>query len=514
MLLQKFTRFTEWAVGPYAHSDICLGIHYREQAFTVARVEKKGDRYETTFLQDIPIDVSSETDDDNENGSNQTRALESLHRSLTTLAGDPLVSSVTHLPVVLALDGSLYHTQAHHSDFADPKQIEQTLRFDIEEDALLDSEAVFLCYQKLPTTGAGSDILVFSTPRDTVEQLASGFEQNQLDSLAMVPDVVGWLHYLTHREQLPPDESALVLGRSRDNLYLLITDQRHQPLQLRCFSCPGEEDLVRLVTSEVRRTLALLPGDTCPTQLLLHREGLPESFIKLLARDLDMPIGQLEETNILRAFAEGVALGWLNRQTTADFRSDGFLPRTLEKVQKKAWLSLSAMTTALFLVLLMVLNLHSSQHEQCITDANNEMLAVFQETYPNEKPPPFEKIRKSLSARLKNLKENNQVPSSQKLAESAGSTFYLLLESLDSLPPKFDLALDTVRVGNNTVDLSGTVANIEDQVKLDEAFNQNDRFIIDKWSLNIASTNRRTFNMSLRIKQDEPEAASGNRRRK
>ena len=127
MLSQKFAKFAEWAAGPYAHTDTCLGIHYREQAITSVRVEKRGETFELTFLEDIPNRIPNEREDANDHTqSNTDPSLEAPAQSLRTLANDPLISSVAQMPVVLSLDGSLYHTQNHHSDFDDPKQIEQT----------------------------------------------------------------------------------------------------------------------------------------------------------------------------------------------------------------------------------------------------------------------------------------------------------------------------------------------------------------------------------------------------
>ena len=85
------------------------------------------------------------------------------------------------------------------------------------------------------------------------------------------------------------------------------------------------------------------------------------------------------------------------------------------------------------------------------------------------------------NAKKKELQINSQHQSSQALSGSSSHTFYLLMEALDSLPVKFDLAIDTMRVGKNSVDLSGTVPNTQDQVTLDEAFQANGRFVIDKW---------------------------------
>lgn len=492
------SKFMDWAVGPYGQSEMCLGLYYDEQAVKAVRVEKQDQGYRIFPLNEVKVAAATESSDETEDAELEEAVLPNLAAALQSLAADPALSHGPTLAPLLALDSCLYHTQLYHSDFENSLQIDQTLSFDVEEDSLFDSESTFLCYKKLPTASEGSDLLVFSTQREGFENLTTCFEQNELDCLSIEPDCVSWHHYLTSQGQLASDEAAMVLGRSEKNLYVLITNNEQEPVFLRSYYCPIEDDISETLVGELRRCLTLIPQDQHPTKLWIHRGGFSGNQIKRLEEDLSFSATALDEPDIGRAFAAGVAIGWLEKNASVDFRKDSLVPVTFQRVEKKAWLGLSAVATVFFVFILFVVKLHSHQSYVVSRDAQEAMLSTFQLAYPGQNPP-LERIPRIIGGRLRTLQTSNQQQSSQTLASSSSHTFYLLIEALDSLPSKFDLAIDTMRVGNNGVDLSGSVANIDDQVKLDEAFKQDGRFIIDKWDLGLASSNRRSFNMSLRV---------------
>jgi hypothetical protein len=500
--------FTQWAVGPYGQSDESLGIYYNEKRLTAVHVKKQGKSFQVASLDTINLPESESIADGEESEQSQ---VSSLAHALETLNANPDIREKKRLSTHLALDAGLYNMQHHHSDFKDSTQINQTLRFDIEEEALLDSESVFLCYKKLPTQGPGQDSIVFSVARDEMRRLTTCFEQNELDCLSVEPNGVAWMHFLECQESLPLNEPALVLGRTGKNLYFLITDRQHQLVLFRSYYYSDESDTMGGLMSELRRCLAGVPQDQQPKKLWMHRDGFYDDHISQFNDNLSLSVHLLAETDIDRAFAAGAGLGWFYKNEEEDFRNDGLVPATFEQVKKKAWLGLSAATTLLLIFLVFVMHLHHRQYQATIEFAEEAILSTWELTYPGRKLPKSKsRIPSTLAGALNQLKINNQNQSSQDLAGSSSHTFYLLMGALDSLPVKFDLVIDKLRVGKNSVDLSGTVPNTQDQISLDEAFQANGRFIIDKWNFVESSSNRRSFSMSLRI--NNPSKTESKRR--
>ncbi|MCH9022585.1 MAG: hypothetical protein IID32_07450, partial [Planctomycetes bacterium] len=87
------------------------------------------------------------------------------------------------------------------------------------------------------------------------------------------------------------------------------------------------------------------------------------------------------------------------------------------------------------------------------------------------------------------------------LANSASHTLTLVLQAFDSLPAKFDLAIDSIRLTGKSVNLSGSVPNMVSHVELDKAIEAKSNLTIDNWDFTGQNNLRRTFNMSLTVIQ-------------
>jgi len=234
----------------------CLGVHYTRTSITAVLVEKQGNQWQCTDELTLPV----EPDPANSQDQNQTNdAPTPLQTTLLQLADRMQPTGRRLHPVTLAIDGALYNTQMHHSDFNDLRQVQQTLRFDIEDDFAIDAESVYLCYEKIPPSENGTDLLVYTIDKHTAQNLLDQFEHARLDPLVAEPDMVSWLHYLKDRSLLPADQGALIAGRSVDTLYLLVLNADHQPLVARSYYCTDSAHALETLQCEANRSLAVLP---------------------------------------------------------------------------------------------------------------------------------------------------------------------------------------------------------------------------------------------------------------
>jgi len=259
----------------------CLGVHYTRTSITAVLVEKRDSQWLCADELTLPVEPNPPG---NQDKNQPDDAPDPLQTTLAQLADRMQPTGRRLHPVALAMDGALYNTQLHHSDFKDLRQIRQTLRFDIEDDFAIDADSVFLCYEKIPPSDDGTDLLVHTIDKNIAQNLLNQFEQARLDPLIAEPDVVSWLHYLKDRSLLPPDQGALVAGRSTDTLYLLVLDADHQPLLSRSYYCTDSAAALETLQCEANRSLAVLPPPTNASTPL----GPP----RRVRRKTNEPIGQ------------------------------------------------------------------------------------------------------------------------------------------------------------------------------------------------------------------------------
>jgi len=477
----------------------CLGVHYTRTSITAVLVQKRDNQWHCADERILPVEPDPPSSQDQNQPDD---APTPLQITLAQLADRMQPTGRRLHPVALAMDSALYNTQMHHSDFNDIRQVRQTLRFDIEDDFAIDAESVYLCYEKIPSSEDGIDLLVHTIDKNTAQNLLNQFEHARLDPLIAEPDMVSWLHYLKDRSLLPADQGALVAGRSVDTLYLLVLNADHQPLMSRSFHCTDSAHALQTLQREANRSLAVLPPHQMPQHLLFHLDGFTEKQLNQLAKTLSVQPRSLPDNHITKAFAAGVALGWLKKLSKTDFRSDGCPPQTAVREKHRALFGFSAALTCLLLALIAVMQSHTKDYQNTIDNVEKRMVQAYELTHPGLKkldPKNIIKIPSILRGKLNDLHNKSQNQATPALANSASHTLTLVLQAFDSLPAEFDLAIDSIRLTGRSVNLSGSVPNIVSHVKLDKVIEAHSNLTIEKWDFTGQSGARKTFNMSLTV---------------
>ena len=96
------------------HTKNCLGIHYTRTSITAVLMKKKDNQWLCADDLTLPVEPApASTLDQNQTDDAPTP----LQTTLAHLA-ERMQPTQRHLhPVALAIDGTLYNTQMHHSDF-------------------------------------------------------------------------------------------------------------------------------------------------------------------------------------------------------------------------------------------------------------------------------------------------------------------------------------------------------------------------------------------------------------
>ena len=483
----------------------CIGIHYCTAGLTGVVVEDS--RGGPHLCQTIKLAVESGA-----SAKPEVAALEQLV--------DQLKQQREKLPpAALSLASEFYQSQFHHSEFSDPKQLRQTLRFDVEEEFMIEAEAAAICYQRLPQAESGSDLIVHIAARDHLTQVLPEFDEAGIDALIAQPDLASWLTYIKQHKQLPADQPVLLLGRTAEAMYILILDDRRQPILARSYHCNSDEHARATLTCELQRSLALLGPQQAPTTVLYHPDGFTPEQIEAVRNATNLPCSPLAESDITQAFAAGAATAWLNEDTPADFRADHMPPRSLITANRKALFGLSAAISILLLAILIVAKAHRANYADIEHDAKVAVADAWKQTNPRERiPRNLAQISGLLHKQLNELKARSSTQAAQTLPTSAGHILMLLLDRLDTLGKGFDLQIKAmnINVKAGTVILSGAVPNLEDMEQLVTVFTNpqsplafvNWEFDQDGTGTKGDPTNKVAFTMPLRVRAGSPKASS------
>jgi hypothetical protein len=464
----------------------CLGIHYCPNGAAAVLVKKQGDKFSTVSAFKIVTNGSA-------SGTSPTELLEQLARQVHQKHSR--IASVS-----LALGSRLYQTLFCHTHFTENRQLKQTLRFDIEEDIASDSENLTLCYYKLPLSGPGSDLLVYTLDRDKIQELLPCFEQVNLDALRAEPDVTAWQHYLSHQEDIAHAEPSVFVAWAFSSLYILVLDADRRAILTRSFVCASASQAHEVLLTELQRSLAPLPEAQQPKHLFYHSGSFTKDQIRQIETRLSIPCRSLSEVDAVSAFAAGAAIGWLAKQDAPDFRRDHLPSKTYLSARNKALYGLSAALVCLLLSLLFVLNAHTDKYKQRYEEADAQMNRAYTSVF-GKKPAGSVDIPPAIRNKHRRLRSASRSQSNEALSDSASHTFLLMMQALARLGENFDLKIDILRLTPKDVRLAGSIPNLEEFEKLNNAISQQPALNVSNWDFDpteqVEDKTRREFNMTV-----------------
>lgn len=472
--------------------DYCLGIHYPGAGITAVLLRK--DRHHAQRTAVYRVSCSKDNRQEELAG-----LMELLNEQLKA-------DSRTKPPSALALGGSFYQSQFHHSEFSDARQIRQTLRFDVEEDFAANAENLALSFQYVPCPGPGADLIVHTLDREKIQELLPHFDRAGLDALRAEPDIAAWEHYLKDHPDLPGDEPLLAVAWTAGVLYTLVLDQDRQTVLARTYLCSTSAYAHEILAQELKRSLLQLPDNKQPRRLLYHSGSFTRDQINQLQRQFNLNFQPLEEPDAAVAFAAGAALSYFNSKSNADFRTDGLPPRTLVVAQHRALYGLSGAVCALFLALIIVFHAYTGHYLQESADAQQRLEQAYCDTNVGQKPPRGTNVVRRLRTQLNRLRSESRSRTSRMLPGSASHTLTLILQALDTLPFDFDLQFKSLTISEDTATIRGSVADLEQRVELDNAIRIHPQLQRGNWDFILVKqgdTTRRNFSASINVIKSE-----------
>ncbi|MBN1765712.1 MAG: hypothetical protein JW860_10675 [Sedimentisphaerales bacterium] len=506
----------------------CLGIHYTNSQITAVLTEKVG----TDFRLEPTLRISSDNttvpglnllhqESENPAPGNQSDA--SVDPEQSCLLIDKISRTIHNTytrvsPISLALGGSFYQSQSHHSQFTQTQQIDETLRYDIEEDFAIDSDNIALCYKKKASPENdledGSDLLVFTSDRKILTDILNRFEQADLDALTTEPDCVSWLHFLQSRNvcsKLSAEQSLIAAGWTSENLYILVLDASGQPVLARSLLCSGAAQALDLLSGEIARTRATLPAGQQPRLLLYHPVDLDANEMNKIAQHNKLKPLPLPDIDMAGACAAGAAIGWLNHQnTTTDFRKDNLQAKTLVTGRKHALLGLGTVISLLMLTWILIMSMHSRNFHQMQNEAEKDLINAWKLAFPGKSTAKLDprKIPGDIRGRLKEVKQKYGAYDVNSQPDTASNTLRLLFQALNQaeekgvLPEAFDLQIKNISVDGDSATLDGSVPDMVSLEMLQKAFETPDTQLeISSLSIRDAGSDsqRRNFNMPMKV---------------
>lgn len=383
---------------------------------------------------------------------------------------------------VVALDCSMFMQHNVHSAFSDPKQVAATIRFDAEEALAMDITELAIAFKIISTDQTGSQLGVFTTQRKVLSDILLSLQSNNIDPVAIEPDVNCLSRYILQNVSFAGDSHRLFCVLSRRNGYFISFADSRQSSAVRTFLVSSAQDRTELLAREVPVTVALAGTDEPISEIkafdsssCASYEHLGEQFgIEAGLVDLAGAAGVGEEAlgaltdPVDFVIAYGAALCVAKKCESVNFRSY-FMPYQGRKVRLQKAVKLLSIAVG---VLILAVGLYFQMQLFQKNRYRKQLRAKFERQYSavmfGEVPPksnPAQKLARELR-RIRDVKSGQLSVTGE---ESVSAKLTLVLEAFNKCAAQTNLNIDSISITTKTISITGETSSRRNTLKLFEA---------------------------------------------
>lgn len=408
---------------------------------------------------------------------------------------------------VVSLQSDFYAQYPLRSAFAEPRQIDATIKYDTEEASATDAASLAVTYEIVRVRPDGSDVMVYAADRQTLTDLLLDMQGEGLDPVMIEPEAISLARAL---EQVSPsfrETNCLLVWLCGEQGLLLKNTNKGKAAYFRRVLLPGKKDRTEPLARQIQLTLA---GWTCsePIDSIVltgqFEQVRPEILSQKLSypvrtEELHWPFGQTAEPT-LTAAAWGAALSSLHRIRRADFRRD-FLPyQGRRKMLQKSLRTLSVSLTILFAAVGLYFQMKSLRLQNYIARLEDKITAEYKGCMYGQKPPPNQPILTRLRSVLRQIRQRQEgFAGGDEGSVPARLTF--LMEALNKTPSSVDLQIQQISITERTIRLIGDTDGRRSTLQLLDEFKKHPKLDVESNQISPAPP-RDKFEIVLQTKKE------------
>lgn len=435
------------------------------------------------------------------------------HQELATLIAQGCAErELQFSEVALALDCAMFMQHDVHSEFKDPKQIAQTVRFDTEEALATDISDIAIAFKITSSDQTGSALTVFTAQRKILSDVLLSLQSNNIDPVIVEPDVSCLSRFIARNVSLPEDSQPLFGVISCRSGYFVVpgsSDSKETSL-MRTFLVGPTRARTELLAREVSVTTALLENEepinclkafdstgSVNYQQLSEKLGFEASgvdFAEAVATDPQTLADCADPVDFVIAY--GAALAHLEKPQSINFRSD-FMPYQGKKLRmEKALKFASVSVTILLLALGMYFQMPLLKKNEYRSDLRKKFVKDYLAVLPGEEkmPAKFRDAMRKLSSEDRRIQYHQSGRSGTTGEESMMSKLTLVLEAFNKCAASTNLKIDKISINNKNIRIEGDTSSRSNTNKFFATVGE--KMVIDQFNYDFKNR-RDNFNLTI-----------------
>lgn len=397
------------------------------------------------------------------------------------------IPSYRQCEISVALDCAMFMQHNIHTQFTDPKQIAATIRFDAEEALATDITELAVAFKIISTDKTGSALTVFTAKRKILSEILLALQSNNLDPVAIEPDVNSLSRFITRKFSFDDDSHPLFSLLSGRNAYFIVYSKSQQSCSVRTLLIGSAQSRTEVLTRQIPLTTSLLsPGESVNSLKIL--DSAASVNFQNIAEKLNLPADAINPAQLTGtdsqalaecpdtvgfAIAYGAALVQLEKEQPINFRND-FNPYQGKKLRlQKAAKFLSIAVTILVLALGFYFQAQLLQQNKY----HSRLRSKFQKQYASvmfgKKPPTKTSPAKKLSGELRRIKDVKSGQFSVAGRQSVSARLTFLLEAFNKCAKQTNLNINSISITKKVISVAGDTSSRKSTLKLFDSIKKN-----------------------------------------
>ena len=477
-----------------------LGIYLSKDAATVVCLGPQGK--DPNVLGCFSVSVQEQT--------------EQKYQELATLIAQGCAErELRFSEVAVALDCAMFMQHNLHSDFKDPKQIAQTVKFDAEEVLATDISEIAIAFKIISSDQAGSKLSVFTAQRKILSDVLLSLQSNNIDPITIEPDVSCLSRFISRKVSLPEDLHPLFGVLSYRNGYFVVHDSSDskETSFMRTFMVGTRRARTELLAREVSVTRALLESEE-PIDCLkgfdttgsVNYQQLSEK-LGLKASGVDFAESAAIEPQSLADCADpvdfviayGAALSHLEKPQSINFRSD-FMPYLGKKMRMEKALKFASVSVT---ILLLALGIYFQMPLLKANEYRRDLRKKYAKDYSavmlgKPLPAKFKDAIRRLTSEDRRIQNVQSGRSGATGEESMMSKLTSVLEAFNKCAASTNLKIDKITITSKFIRIKGDTSSRSNTNKFFATVRE--KMVIDQFNYDFKNR-RDNFNLTIAPKK-------------
>lgn len=436
----------------------CLGIYVEPDRATVILAAKAGGKIEV--IEQFCITVPQEQQSFN------------FAQTAKDIAAACQEKQLVFTDVAVAVDCGLYRQQVLHSEFTDPKQIAQTIKFDAEEALAINAAETAVAFEIAAKGLSGSEVSVFAVSAGIMSEIILALQSNKLDPVAVEPDSICLRRIVQQISQTGADEKPMWVALSRKKCFIISPPAGYGYTPVRAFLSGAGPNRNAMLAREIIFTMASTAVAQQAQKINIF-DSQANTDLTALSKQTAMTVEMLDPAQIILAkpqqqtdcdsldviIAAGAAAGVLIKCERVDFRPF-FLPYQGRKAAFEKTIKILSLSLA---VLFVVMGMFGYLQYYRTNSYRNRLKEKFKAEYAiamtGAKFTKGSEAVRRLKSEVNRMKDVKSGMLSATGEDSVEAKITFLFEALNSVPARVDIEIEKIAVTTRAMSVTGSTSS-------------------------------------------------------